>query len=135
MRSSAPDGMGLVRRFSIAVFLKAQLKDWMHMTKSQNINTYQVKPLDDNAPATPNPTQRSDPRVAAFLDRLREKAEAIEAAQREKHVTAKVPRRRPTADQAANPDWYQPATEKTSTPSVSAVKRFATKPKGKAKAS
>ena len=126
--------MGRVRRFCIAVFLKAQLKDWMYMTKTQNVNRFEVQPLDETATVPTNPTQRPDPRVAAFLERLRQKAEAIEAAQRENHVTAKVPRRRPTAEQAANPDWYQPSTQKASTPSVAAVKRFVTKPKGKAKA-
>ena len=103
------------------------------MTKNQNVNKFEVKPLDENATVPTNPTQRPDPRVAAFLERLREKAEALEAAQRENHVTAKVPRRRPVAEQAANPDWYQPQPEKKSGSSVSFVKRFVNKPKAKAK--
>ena len=105
----------------------------MYMTKSQKANDLQIKPLDETATVPTNPTQRPDPRVAAFLERLREKAEALDTAQRENHVTAKVPRRRPVAEQPANPDWYQPQPQKTAGSSVSFVKRFVNKPKAKAK--
>jgi len=103
------------------------------MTKNQKANDLQIKPLDETATVPANPLQRPDPRVAAFLERLRAKAEALDTAQRENHVTAKEPRRRPVTDQSANPDWYQPQPQKKADPSVSFVKRFVSTPKGKAK--
>ena len=102
------------------------------MTKNQKAHDLQIKPLDETATVPTNPTQRPDPRVAAFLERLREKAEALDTAQRENHVTAKVPRRRPVAEQAANPDWYQPTPQKKAAPAVSFVKRFVGAPRRKA---
>jgi len=105
----------------------------MYMTKSQKANDLQIKPLDETATVPTNPTQRPDPRVAAFLERLRAKAEALDTEQRENHVTAKVPRRRPVVEQAANPDWYQPQPQKKAGAAVSFVKRFVSTPKGKAK--
>ena len=103
------------------------------MTKNQKANDLQIKPLDENATVPTNPTQRPDPRVAAFLERLRAKAEALDTQQRENHVTAKEPRRRPVVEQLANPDWYQPQPAKKAAPSVSFVKRFVSTPKSKAK--
>jgi hypothetical protein len=103
------------------------------MTKNQKANDLQIKPLDENTPSSASLTQRPDPRVAEFLERLRAKAEALDTVQRENHVTAKEPRRRPITEQAANPDWYQPQPQKKAAPSVSFVKRFVGKPKGKAK--
>lgn len=103
------------------------------MTKSQKANDLQIKPLDENAPASTNPAQRPDPRVAEFLERLRTKAEALDSEQRENHVTAKEPRRRPIVEQAAYPDWYQPPPKKQATTPVSFVKRFVGAPRSKAK--
>ena len=103
------------------------------MTHSQKADQLQIKPLDENTPAPANPSARPDPRVAAFLERLRTKAEALDTVQRENHVTAKEPRRRPIVEQAANPDWYQPTPQKKSAPAVSFVKRFVGAPRGKAK--
>jgi hypothetical protein len=102
------------------------------MTHSQKANDLQIKPLDENATVPTNPMQRPDPRVAEFLERLRKKAEALDTVQRENHVTAKEPRRRPIVEQAANPDWYQPQPAKKAAPSVSFVKRFVGAPKRKA---
>ena len=103
------------------------------MTKSQKAEDLQIKPLDENATVPTNPMQRPDPRVAAFLEKLRTKAEALDTEQRENHVTAKEPRRRPITEQAANPDWYQPQPAKKAVPSVSFVKRFVGAPRSKAK--
>ncbi len=103
------------------------------MTKSQKADDLQIKPLDENATVPTNPIQRPDPRVAAFLEKLRAKAEALDTEQRENHVTVKEPRRRPIVEQAANPDWYQPQPQKKTAPSVSFVKRFVGAPRSKAK--
>ncbi len=102
------------------------------MTTTKRANELQIKSLDANAPSTTN-TKSTDPRVEAFLERLRTKAEALDTEQRENHVTAKEPRRRPIVEQAANPDWYQPAPIKKSAPAVSFVKRFVGAPGRKAK--
>jgi len=103
------------------------------MAQSQKATDLQIKPLDENATVPTNPTKRPDPRVAEFLERLRTKAEALDTVQRENHVTAKEPRRRPIVEQAANPDWYQPTPAKKAAPPVSFVKRFVGAPRSKAK--
>ena len=105
-----------------------------NMTKSKRADELQIKSLDETVTTNNNDTTKStDPRVEAFLERLRTKAEALDTVQRENHVTAKVPRRRPIVEQAANPDWYQPAPAKKAAPTVSFVKRFVGAPGRKAK--
>jgi hypothetical protein len=64
------------------------------MTNSQKADQLQIKPLDENTRPTTDNNQSADPRVAAFLERLRTKAQAIDEAKQEDHVTAKEPRRR-----------------------------------------
>ncbi len=95
------------------------------MTKKAD--TLHIRPLDENAlppTETASSTQKSDPRVAAFLERLRTKADELETTQRENHVTAKEPRRRPITEKPANPDWYQAVPAKKAAAPVSMVKRF-----------
>ena len=105
-----------------------------NMTRSKRADELQIKSLDVTAPASDQGAAKSpDPRVEAFLERLRTKAEALDTVQRENHVTAKEPRRRPIVEQAANPDWYQPAPAKKAVPAVSFVKRFVGSPGRKAK--
>lgn len=107
------------------------------MTSSNKANDLQIKSLD----ATTLPTgavKSTDPRVEAFLERLRAKAEALDKQQSEKHVTVKEPRRRrPTADQSATPDWYQAVAPepKKKAPTSIPVKRFSSTPGRKAKTS
>ncbi len=102
------------------------------MTRSKRADELQIKSLDVTAPSN-SETKSADPRVEAFLERLRTKAEALDTVQRENHVTAKEPRRRPIVEQAANPDWYQPTPLKKAAPAVSFVKRFVGGPGRKAK--
>jgi hypothetical protein len=109
------------------------MSDWMsNMTRSKRADELQIKPLDVTTSST-NATKGADPRVEEFLARLRTKAEAIDNLQRENHVTPKVPHRRPVAEQAANPDWYQPSAPQKTAPVASSVKRFASSPGRKAK--
>lgn len=107
------------------------------MTKNQKADDLQIKPLDETAPVSTQTEQRSDPRVTSFLERLREKAEALDIEQRKNHVTPKEPRRRAVVDQAANPDWYQPKpksqTQKKTAPDNAFSKRFVSIPRAKAK--
>lgn len=104
------------------------------MTNSQKADQLQIKPLDENTRPSTGNNQSADPRVAAFLERLRTKAQAIDVAKQEDHVTAKEPRRRPIVEQASNPDWYTPTPQKAkATASVSFVKRFVAAPRNKAK--
>jgi len=134
VRSSAPGSMGAARRFVIALFLTPNcVSDWIYMTQNEKADKLQIKPFDKNMPLPASAAQQPDPRVTAFLERLREKAEAIDNEQREKHVPVKEPRRRPVADQSANPDWYQPVADKKTTQQATAVKRFVGVPKRKAK--
>ncbi len=94
------------------------------MTNSQQADKLQIKPLDENAAPVAPTTKQPDPRVAAFLDRLREKATQIEDTARDNHVTAKEPRRRAIVEQPAYPDWYQPQSTKKEAAPASTVKRF-----------
>jgi hypothetical protein len=109
------------------------MSDWMsNMTRNKRADELQIKPLDAATPSTGG-SKDVDPRVEAFLAKLRTKAEAIDSIQRENHVTVKEPRRRAIVEQAANPDWYQPPTPKKAAPAVSFVKRFVSSPGRKAK--
>jgi len=101
------------------------------MTKSQKADQLQINSLGENALPPTDSTKRPDPRVEAFLERLRTKAEALDTVQRENHVTAKEPRRRPIVEQAANPDWYQPTPAKKAVQPVAFVKRFVGAPRRK----
>jgi hypothetical protein len=104
------------------------------MATSKRAEELQIKSLDETVPST-GATKSDDPRVEAFLSRLRAKAESIDALQQENHVTPKVRSRRPVADQAANPDWYQPTESKKAVPAASSLKRTSSSTARKAKTS
>lgn len=97
------------------------------MTNSPQADKLQIKPLDENATPIAPSTSQPDPRVAAFLDRLKQKASEIEDTTRDNHVTAKEPRRRAIVEQPAYPDWYQPLPAKKAATPATAVKRFGTR--------
>ncbi|MBI1279589.1 MAG: hypothetical protein GC179_15790 [Anaerolineaceae bacterium] len=106
------------------------------MTRSKRAKELQIRPLDSTSPPSDNDTDKTpDPRVEAFLERLHKKAEALDAAQRKNHVTAKQPRRSPKVERAATPDWYQSVPVNKSAPPVSVGKRFVGKSGRKAKTS
>ncbi|MCA0454509.1 MAG: hypothetical protein LCI00_11085 [Chloroflexi bacterium] len=94
------------------------------MTNSQQADKLQIKPLDKNAAPSVPSSDLPDPRVTAFLDRLRQKAVEIEDTVRDNHVTVKAPRQRPVVEQPAHPDWYQPQSAKKAAESASPTKRF-----------
>lgn len=107
------------------------------MTSSNRADDLQIKSLDTSALPT-GAVKSTDPRVEAFLERLRAKADALDKQQSENHVTVKEPRRRrPTAEQSATPDWYQAVAPepKKKAPAAAPVKRFSSTPGRKAKTS
>lgn len=104
----------------------------LNMTTNKRADELQIRQLDVTAPST-GTTTSTDPRVEAFLARLRTKAEALDNTQRENHVSPKVRTRRPAADQAANPDWYQPVVSEKAVPAKTSIKRTANSSGRKAK--